>query len=63
MKVSSDKYELPEIIADSADELAKKLGVNVNTIYSSISHARKRKSKRSMYQKVVIEKENDRDRK
>lgn len=38
--VSKDKYELPMIVADSAGELAKMLGVQTNTIYSGISNER-----------------------
>ena len=50
MKVSKDKYELPEIIADSASELAKKCNVTRNVIYSCIN-----RQGRSQYKKVRIE--------
>ena len=55
MKVTKDKYELPEIVADSIEELSEKCGVTVNCIYSSISHAKKSKSGKSMYIKVMID--------
>lgn len=60
MKVSSDKYELPEVIADSAVELAKMLNVSANSISSSIQHARVRGS-RTVYKKVMIDEEGDND--
>ena len=40
MKVSSDKFELPEAVADTAVELAKLCGVTANGIYSQISRVR-----------------------
>lgn len=36
--VTHDKYELPLVVADSIQELARYDGVSVNTIYSAISH-------------------------
>ena len=53
IKVTKDKYELPEAVADSVDQLAKMLGIPKNTIYSSISHAKK-KGFNSIYRKVEI---------
>lgn len=38
MKVTSDEYEFPIAIADTAEGLARQCNVNVNTIYSYISH-------------------------
>ena len=35
MKVSDDKYELPEVIADSSKELAAKCGIATNTIFTT----------------------------
>lgn len=54
MAVTPDKYELPVAVADSAEELGKKLGKTANAIYSSICNARKRGHK-SQYVKVVID--------
>lgn len=56
LKVSNDQYELPEIVADSANELAKKLGITKNCIFSAISHANK-KGYKCIYRKVVIDEE------
>lgn len=57
MKVTKDKYELPVAVADSASELARKLGCNVYTIYSAMSHVRTGRNKSSIYKKVEIEDE------
>lgn len=38
---TKDEYELPLIIADSAEELAQKLGTTKNVVLSCISHKRK----------------------
>ncbi len=40
LKVSSDQYELPLAVADSAVELATLCGVTVNTIYAQMSRVR-----------------------
>ena len=40
LKVSSDKYELPLAVADTAVELATLCGVTVNTIYSQMSRVK-----------------------
>lgn len=53
MRVSSDGLELPEIIADSSEELAEKCGVTLMTIYSSISKYRSGK-RPSLYRRVVV---------
>ena len=37
MAVTTDKYELPLCVADTARELAEHFGVSENTVYSSIS--------------------------
>lgn len=55
MMVTDDELELPLVIADSAPELAKKIGKNVNTIYSGISHEKHGRIKSSIYKKVEIE--------
>ena len=38
MKVTTDELELPEVVADTAGELAKKCGVTVSTVYTSLCH-------------------------
>jgi len=53
MKVTDDKYELPVLIADSAEELASSVGVSPNTIYSAICHAEQRK-RHSIYQRIKL---------
>lgn len=40
LKISADRYELPIAVADTAQELARMLGVTANTIYSQMSHAK-----------------------
>lgn len=40
MYVTKDEYELPLVIADSAEELAQMLGTTKNTVLSSIAHKR-----------------------
>lgn len=40
LKISSDKYELPLAVADSAVELARMCGITANTIYSQMSRVR-----------------------
>lgn len=54
LKVTRDKYELPLIVTEGAQELADKEGVNVNTIYSSVSHY-ERGDQSSPYRRVRIE--------
>jgi hypothetical protein len=54
MMVTDDKFELPLAVADSAPELAKMVGRNVNTIYSGISHEKHGRIKSSIYKKVEI---------
>lgn len=54
MLVSMDKYELPLAVADSASQLARMVGANRNTIFTSIYQART-KGYRSKYVKVEIE--------
>lgn len=56
--VTKDKYELPLEIADSAGELAQKVGCSVNNIYSAVSHARHR-GHNSRFKKVEIEEDDE----
>ena len=53
MKVSDDKYELPEIIADSAKELATKCGIATNSIWTSNQY-RKKHGLHPLYVRVDI---------
>ena len=53
MRVTRDKYELPVAVADTAEELARIVGVNPHTIFKS----RKKSGSRSIYKKVEIEEE------
>ena len=55
MKISHDAYELPEAVADTAEELADICGTTKNSICSTIGHAKKGKRKWSPYVKVEIE--------
>lgn len=54
MLVSKDKYELPLVIADSAYELSRRIGVKEKTICSAICHHRKRPEGKCQYHKVDI---------
>ena len=38
MITTRDKYELPIIVEDSATKLARRIGMNPNTLRSCISH-------------------------
>jgi hypothetical protein len=53
--VTEDEFELPILIADSAVELAEKVGCSVNNIYSSVSHLKRKDIARSKFQRVEIE--------
>jgi hypothetical protein len=61
MKVTSDEYELPVAVADSVGQLAKLCGVSVNTIYTSMSHAKHqyRGHKSTCYIRVRVEVDED----
>lgn len=56
LQVTSDKYELPLAVADSAEQLASLIGVKTNNIFSAISNA-KRGGYRCQYVKVELEEE------
>lgn len=53
MRVSPDKYEIPEVIADSIEELADKCGVKVRSIRSTICHY-KTEGRRQIYVRVEV---------
>ena len=52
MVVTDDEYELLLYVAETAEELSRITGVNVNTIRLSVSHVRSGRNKSSIYQKV-----------
>lgn len=54
IKTTNDEYEHIVAMADTAEKLARECGTSVNTIYSAMSHAKK-KGKSSIYKKVVVE--------
>ena len=54
MAVTSDKYELPIAVAESAPELAAIMGVSRSTVCSSISRYERGGTQRSRYVKVVV---------
>lgn len=56
--VTKDKYQLPLEIADSAGELARKVGCSTNNIYSAVSHA-KHRGHNSRFVKVEIEEDEE----
>lgn len=53
MMVSSDKYQLPLCVADSAEELAEKVGVKKGTIYSSVLRWEKGQTKKTKYIRIL----------
>lgn len=56
--VTSDKYELPLAVADSAEELARMAGVTVGTVTASLSRRKRAKRPgRSKYQVVWVPRE------
>ena len=56
---TKDKYELPEIVADSTLELSQFMGVRKNSVDSAISKQKHGVRRKSMY--VVVEIEDDED--
>lgn len=42
LQVTTDKYRLPLLVADSPKELAQMMGTNVSNILSTISHTKER---------------------
>lgn len=51
---TQDKYELPIAVADTAEELARMLGITANRIYSVISKTKKYGYRYPKYRRVVI---------
>jgi len=58
IEVTKDKYELPVVVADSVNELARLCDTSVNNIYSRISHEEAGRYK-SKYKKVYIDDEEE----
>jgi DNA-binding CsgD family transcriptional regulator len=54
IKTTNDEYEFIVAMGDTAEKLARECKTSVNTIYSAMSHAKK-KGSRSIYKKVVLE--------
>ena len=54
MQVSKDEIELPLVVADTAEELARKTGKKANTIASAIIKARQ-KGYRCQYKVVEVD--------
>lgn len=52
--VTKDEYEFPIFVEDTAEKLARKVGVAANTVYSAIRHS-KEKGYKSAYKKVVVD--------
>lgn len=60
MAVTNDEYELPIFVCDTAQELADKLGVKMNTVYVMLGRESKHKKKlnrhgKHLYRKVVLD--------
>lgn len=54
MMVSSDKYELPLIVCDSAAELSRIVGIKEKSIYEQASRAKAGKQKFCHFVKVRV---------
>lgn len=61
MMVSSDKYELPLIVCDSAAELSRRVGVTEHTIYAQASRVKAGKQKFCHFIKLRVNMEDDDD--
>lgn len=57
IKITNDEYENIIAMGDTAKALAIDCNTSVNTIYSAMSHARK-KGTSSVYRKVAVDDEN-----
>ena len=55
MEVTTDKYELPVAMADSARELSRMTGAPISTIYKSVSRIKSGEHRRGRFIKVIIE--------
>ena len=57
MRVTRDKYELPEAVADSVKELADMLGVKDSMIHSILSKCKAGRISHSVYKVVEVDDE------
>ena len=55
MRVSRDKYELPEVVSDSIIELANMCHINWRSIYKAVYNSGRRYKGRPGYVAVSIE--------
>lgn len=56
MCVTKDKYELPIAVADTAEELAKQIGLkSTNVIYTDLWHYKKGHTKSCRFRKVQVD--------
>lgn len=55
MAVTADEYELPIRIADSAKEIAEKMGLRPGTVYSMIHNPKRHTGTRCGYRIVRVE--------
>lgn len=60
MKVTGDELELPIAVADSAEELAKMVGVDKRTIWSQISRGSKIKTGKQRHFKIYVKEDETR---
>lgn len=59
MGVTPDKYELPLYVAETAEELAKMVGTNRATVYSSITHKASGRDRGVKLIKIIIDEEKE----
>lgn len=59
MRVSRDKYELPEAVSDSIIELANMCHINWRSIYKAVYNSGRRYNGRPAYVAVFIEEGDD----
>ena len=55
LKVTTDKYELPLVVADSQSELARICGISKSTVASSLCAVRNGRCNKSAYKEVEID--------
>lgn len=55
MAVTRDRFELPVAVADSAQELARMVGVSKRTIERRLSDNKHHPGRRSIYHRVLVE--------
>lgn len=55
LQVTKDKYELPLAVAETGAELARMIGVNANTIHSTICKTNQVGDRRCSYVAVEVD--------